>query len=58
MDREDLKYIKSMKLSNDRREDWTAKCRRDRRIFLLILTTLVVALATILVMGGFDFSNG
>jgi hypothetical protein len=56
MEREDLKYIRSMKLSNDRREDWTAKCRRDRRLFLLILTVLVVALATILVMGGFKWN--
>jgi hypothetical protein len=57
MDREDLKYIKSMKLSNDRREDWTAKCRRDRRVFLSIMIVLVFTLGTILVLGGFDFSN-
>lgn len=55
MDREDLRNIRNMKLANDRRVDYVEKCRRDRRIFLLILTTLVVALATILVMGGFKF---
>jgi len=53
MDREDLKRIRAMKLANDRRADYTQKSRRDGSIFLLILTILVVVLATILVMGGF-----
>jgi len=55
MEREDLRNIRNMKLSNDRRVDYVEKCRRDRRIFLLILTAITVALATILVMGGFKF---
>ena len=55
MDREDLKRIRAMKLANDRRVDYTQKSRRDGSIFLLILTILVVALAAILVMGGFKF---
>ena len=55
MDREDLKRIRAMKLANDRRVDYTQKSRRDGSIFLLILTILVVALATILVLGGFQF---
>jgi len=54
MDREDLKRIRAMKLANDRRADYTQKSRRDGSIFLLILTILVVLLATILVMGGFE----
>lgn len=56
MDREDLRNIRNMGLANDRREDYVEKCRRDRRLFLLILTLLVVALATILVMGGFKWN--
>ena len=51
MDREDLKYIKSMKLSNDRREDWTAKCRRDRRVFLSIMIVLVLLLGAVYILG-------
>mgnify|MGYP001191326418 CR=1 FL=1 len=53
MDREDLKRIRAMKLANDRHVDYAKKSRRDGSIFLLILTILVVALAAILVMGGF-----
>ena len=55
MEREDLRNIRNMKLSNDRRVDYVEKCRRDRRNILLILTVITVALATILVMGGFKF---
>ena len=55
MEREDLRNIRNMKVAKDRRQDYGEKCRRDRRMFLLILTTLVVALATIVVLGGFQF---
>ena len=55
MEREDLKRIRSMKLANDRRQDWTAKCRRDRNLFLIILTLLVILLGAILVQ---EDSNG
>ena len=51
MEREDLKRIRAMKLSNDRREDYVDKCRRDRRLFLTILIVLNVLLATFLILG-------
>ena len=51
MDREDLKYIRSMKLSNDRRQDWTEKCRRDRRLFLSIMIVLVLLLGAVYILG-------
>lgn len=51
MDREDLKYIKSMKLSNDRREDYIQKCRRDRRVFLSIMIVLVLLLGAFYISG-------
>ena len=51
MDREDLKYIRSMKLSNDRRQDWTEKCRRDRRLFLTIMIVLVLLLGAVYILG-------
>ena len=56
MEREDLKRIRSMKLANDRRQDWTEKCRRDRNLFFIILTLLVILLGAILVSGGFQWN--
>ena len=53
MNREDLRNIRNMKLSNDRHEDYVEKCRRERRLFLSIMIVIVLALGTILVTGGF-----
>jgi len=54
MDREDLRNIRNMKLSNDRYQDHTTKCRKERRLFLSIMIVIVLALGTILVTGGFQ----
>jgi hypothetical protein len=58
MDREDLRNIRNMKLANDRHQDYVEKCRRDRRVFLSIMIVLVFSLGMILVLGGFNFTNG